>query len=74
MAEVFVSTSDGKHAGLVHNGTFYAGRSPDELARELGIADYAVQLDPLQGDRDRAATKKAALRARNSQLGRPWGF
>lgn len=72
--EVFISTSDGKYAGLRYRGTIYLGRSPDELARELGISEYVIELDAVQTERDKKAAAKARLNSYNASLTRPWGY
>jgi hypothetical protein len=64
--EIFVSTSDGKFSCLRHKGIlYYCG--PDELAKQLGIEEYQIELDPGQRERDKKDAARRRVREVNAQ-------
>ena len=49
--ETFVQTNDGKYAYLRHRGMAHYGVSPEDLARQLGIDEFEIVIDPQQPKR-----------------------
>ena len=71
--ETFVSTSDGKNSCLRHRGVLYYC-SADELATQLGIDEFQIEIDPGQRSRDRKEFRRKAMQERNANLPKPWGY
>lgn len=71
--ETFVSTSDGKNSCLRHRGVLYYC-SADELAAQLGVDEFQIEIDPGQRARDRKEFRRKATQERNANLPKPWGY
>lgn len=71
--ETFISTSDGRHSCLRHKGVLYYC-SPDELAAQLGITEFTIELDPGQRARDLKEQRRERIKRYNASLPLPWGY
>jgi hypothetical protein len=71
--ETFISTNDGKYACLRHRGTLYYGKAPDELAKELGIADgeWTWDIDQEAAEREAKRLRRRVVRHTDEDH---WGY